>query len=573
MNRFFTAFLTLFLVSFSSLQALTLDEFNETETQAPLFEDRVFSINTGIAVRSQFTVPTVLGGRRVMEANKVSGANKVELAVVGGSLSHSGGSLTTGDTLVIWDGDDTPAGFNPIGLRGGGASGIDFKNDIAIPDINADGFYVDIESLDPHTITINFKVYTDGSHSSVLSKNIVGPIVGGTEVFLFKDFTALGANPADFTNVGAIIIEIIGTPTPDIDLSIDRIYTNGCKTYVPTPSSSAADQCGVVCGSNACLDCLGLPDVAGTGPNRPGLPCLTGDPGLCSTGIWTGTLPNNCTCTPDNTPTGELCDGLDNDCDGDVDEAFPTLGDACSIGADLCSVNGIIECDAAKVGLHCTADDKQADVDACDHTRGCDGVPNSGLVLDACKICGGDGSSCADCAGTPNGTATLDRCNECDGDGLSCLECVEYDISETQAAMDGGAKDQEKNIRRVLRELKRIDQEPATLDFIAVNRAKAHELQILNWTLSWTLPSVYSECINSFCVNASNEPQVSEYIDRSLELKKLGARIIKYYQKVKLAKGRSLDTNDKRFVKRNRQLHNTNVANANSVPLTVSSCS
>ena len=41
-------------------------------------------------------------------------------------------------------------------------------------------------------------------------------------------------------------------------------------------------------------------------------------------------------------------------------------------------------------------------------------------VKDACGVCDGDGSSCADCAGTPNGNAVEDDCGVCGGDGSSC---------------------------------------------------------------------------------------------------------------------------------------------------------
>ena len=36
---------------------------------------------------------------------------------------------------------------------------------------------------------------------------------------------------------------------------------------------------------------------------------------------------------------------------------------------------------------------------------GPDGVPNSGLVVDECGVCGGDNSTCSDCNGVPNGNA------------------------------------------------------------------------------------------------------------------------------------------------------------------------
>lgn len=46
---------------------------------------------------------------------------------------------------------------------------------------------------------------------------------------------------------------------------------------------------------------------------------------------------------------------------------------------------------------------------------GCDGVPLSGKLVDACGVCAGDGKSCADCAGVPRGSSKLDECGVCNG--------------------------------------------------------------------------------------------------------------------------------------------------------------
>ena len=58
---------------------------------------------------------------------------------------------------------------------------------------------------------------------------------------------------------------------------------------------------------------------------------------------------------------------------------------------------------------------------------GCADIPDGdcdcdGNVEDACGVCGGDDSSCADCAGVPNGDNELDNCGVCDNDSSNDCE-------------------------------------------------------------------------------------------------------------------------------------------------------
>lgn len=59
---------------------------------------------------------------------------------------------------------------------------------------------------------------------------------------------------------------------------------------------------------------------------------------------------------------------------------------------------------------------------------GCDNVPNSGLVVDGCGVCGGDNSTCSDCRGLLNPPIffILDACGDCrngTGDPLFNSQC------------------------------------------------------------------------------------------------------------------------------------------------------
>jgi hypothetical protein len=57
---------------------------------------------------------------------------------------------------------------------------------------------------------------------------------------------------------------------------------------------------------------------------------------------------------------------------------------------------------------------------------GCDGVPNSGLVYDACGECGGNNSKCMHEWCDPTiPFSKLDACGVCNGNNNTCM-CVEY---------------------------------------------------------------------------------------------------------------------------------------------------
>jgi hypothetical protein len=160
-----------------------------------------------------------------------------------------------------------------------------------------------------------------------------------------------------------------------------------CLRTVPSCSGGQPRAC--VPGSPSAETCNGVDDncngVADEGMSGLGTTCATGLPGICATGIaFCGA--SSFSCSPAVLPNQqvEVCNGRDDDCDGAVDEGDPGGGAACTTGLQGLCAAGVLRCSGG--GITCVGT-RTAVAETCNGLDDdCDGQVDEGLGTTTCGI-------------------------------------------------------------------------------------------------------------------------------------------------------------------------------------------
>lgn len=130
-------------------------------------------------------------------------------------------------------------------------------------------------------------------------------------------------------------------------------------------------------------DCDGQTDE---GNPQSGQSCSTGKQGVCAAGT-TSCQSNTLICVQTTTSSAEVCDGLDNNCNGVVDDGDPEGGKVCNTGKPGVCAAGTTKCVAGKVACQQNA---QASTETCDGIdNDCDGQTDEG-----CQCINGQTQGC-----------------------------------------------------------------------------------------------------------------------------------------------------------------------------------
>ena len=140
-------------------------------------------------------------------------------------------------------------------------------------------------------------------------------------------------------------------------------------------------------------DCDGSVDEA---LNFDRAECDTRQRGVCRVGE-PACVEGELLCLPSLESSPERCDDLDNDCDGLIDETFPSLGGECAVGQGACLRVGVMGCDLDLGVAACLARPLEPEPERCDEIdNDCDGViDNLTIIPSSIEHCGECGLACA----------------------------------------------------------------------------------------------------------------------------------------------------------------------------------
>lgn len=188
---------------------------------------------------------SALGGERDFYATLTGGDSGQTLEVTSNNGGDSQLRFASGTNIVFtaqvqWDGDDdaTKSDIDYVGLRNGGASGVDLTSS------SRDRFILGVSASDMGG-TVRITVYTDSTHCSRRTITIGSGIGAYNQTIYaapYSGFSTYCGSAADFANVGAVVMEVYsssGAAAWDVSFEFSATGTSTFKEYGDLPDDGA----------------------------------------------------------------------------------------------------------------------------------------------------------------------------------------------------------------------------------------------------------------------------------------------------------------------------------------------
>jgi hypothetical protein len=175
-----------------------------------------------------------------------------------------------------------------------------------------------------------------------------------------------------------------------LDNDCDGVVDNGnpggglpCDTGNPC-------QVGITACNGGRIVCVGTPRPDGTVPDGGPQACDTGMKGVCAAGT-TACVGGKIVCVQTVFPSAEVCNGLDDNCDGQVDEGNPGGGVACNTGLKGVCAAGTTACVGGQIVCN---QNMQPSAEVCDGLdNDCNGQIDDGPMPGVGVACTTDGKA------------------------------------------------------------------------------------------------------------------------------------------------------------------------------------
>jgi hypothetical protein len=141
----------------------------------------------------------------------------------------------------------------------------------------------------------------------------------------------------------------VGMPCDGADSDMCPEGTIVCETTTTTRCSDMSADTVEIC-DGIDNDCDGKIDEG----FNVGMACDGPDTDLCPEGVIACDGAGGTLCTDNTGDNVELCNGIDDDCKNGIDDPFP-VGQPCTVGLGACMRTGAFMCDAAQTGVTCNA--------------------------------------------------------------------------------------------------------------------------------------------------------------------------------------------------------------------------
>ena len=127
----------------------------------------------------------------------------------------------------------------------------------------------------------------------------------------------------------------------------------------------------------------------------------------------------------------EICDGKDNDCDGKVDENWPSKGKVCSAGSGACQKAGVFVCTADEQNVECSAKAPNNPApEVCDGIdNDCDGRIDENIKRPCTQPCGQGQETCKEGKWSKCSGASQPQKEVCDGKDNDCNGVIDDNLT------------------------------------------------------------------------------------------------------------------------------------------------